>query len=68
MVDELLDRMRWIADSGFSGSPRDKVGPGLRALSHRDRSIYFRIEGDAVHVLRVIHQRRDLKSQDFGQP
>jgi toxin ParE1/3/4 len=68
MVDELLGRMRWLADSGFSGSARDKVRPGLRALSHRDRSIYFRIEGDAVRILRVIHQRRDLRNQDFDKP
>lgn len=58
--------MVWIAEVGFTGVPRDWIRDGLRALPYRERCIYYRIDGDAVYILRVLHGRQDITSQSFG--
>jgi len=57
--------MRWLANSGFEGSPRDKMSPGLRSSPHGERTIYFRIVGNQTRIVRVVHQRRDVSRQRF---
>ena len=64
-VADLHAKMAWIAEVGFSGAPRDWIRPGLRALPYRERCIYFRIDGNAVYILRVLHGRQDIAKQDF---
>ena len=64
-VADLNAKIGWIAETGFTGVPRDWIRPGLRALPYRERCIYFRITGDAVHILRVLHGRQDVERQEF---
>lgn len=58
--------MRWIADAGFSGHPRDDLALGLRSLVHRERCIFYRIDDEEVRTVRILHGRRNLFSQDFS--
>lgn len=64
-VADLNAKIEWIAKTGFTGVPRDWIRPGLRALPYRERCIYFRIDDDAVIILRVIHGRQDVSAQEF---
>lgn len=64
-VADLNTKVEWIAATGFTGAPRDWIRSGLRALPYRNRCIYYRIEGDAVHVLRVVHGRQDVLGQEM---
>ena len=64
-VADLHDKMVWIAETGFTGAPRDWIRPGLRALPYRERCIYFRIDDKAVYILRVLHGRQDISQQAF---
>ena len=61
-IGVLTDRLFEIADHGLSGTPRDWISPGLRMTVFRDRCIYFRVLDAEVHILRVIHGRRDRDS------
>lgn len=56
-----------IAETGFTGVPRPEFGPGIRALPYRDRCIYFRVTATHFHVVRVLHGRQDLSSEDFPE-
>lgn len=38
---------------------RDHLAPGLRVTFHRAYAIYFRVAGDAVVIVRVLHGARD---------
>ena len=29
VIDEITDRFRWLAETGFTGTPRDELQPGL---------------------------------------
>lgn len=63
--DDLTARMWWIAETGFTGAPRDWIRPGLRALPYRECCICFRIDENTVTIQRVIHGRQDVSSQEF---
>ncbi|WP_417687191.1 type II toxin-antitoxin system RelE/ParE family toxin [Roseibium sp.] len=64
-VNELSSKLEWIAESGFSGVARDWIRPGLRAVIYRERCIYYRINDDAVTILRIVHERQDVSAQEF---
>ena len=64
-ADEIGERMEWIAEVDFTGVPRDHLMPGLRACLYRGRTIYYVSTADAVTVLRVMHQARNITPEDF---
>jgi toxin ParE1/3/4 len=43
-----------------SGPPSD-LRPGLRSLAVRHHRVFYRIEGDAVVVARVLHKAMDVE-------
>ena len=64
-VSDLHAKIIHLAKSGSNGVARDWISPGLRAFPLRDRCIYFRIDGDRMLVLRVLHGHQDVEQQDF---
>ncbi|MDE1159209.1 MAG: type II toxin-antitoxin system RelE/ParE family toxin [Neorhizobium sp.] len=56
-----------MAKTYFTGSPRDHISPGLRALPYRERCIYYRSFEDRVVILRVMHMAQDIKRRDFEE-
>jgi len=58
--------MRWITETGFTGQPRNELASGLRSVVYRERCIFYRIDSAQVRVVRVLHGRRDLGSQNFS--
>lgn len=65
-VAELTAKMAFIAETGFTGSPRDHVAEGLRAFPYKHRCIYYRLYDDRVVILRVLHGTQDVAGQAFG--
>jgi toxin ParE1/3/4 len=39
---------------------RPEIGPGLRSTLVRPYVIFYRVEGDVVQILRILHGMRDL--------
>ena len=62
---ELADRMNWIAQTDFTGVPRDHLMAGLRGYPFKGRTIYYVSDDEAVRILRVLHDARNVTSDDF---
>ena len=45
------------------GVARDDLRPGLRGFSVEQHLILYRINGETIHVLRVVHGRQNLSQQ-----
>ena len=39
---------------------RDEVVPGLRSMLVHPYTIFYRVDDQAVEIVRVLHERRDL--------
>jgi len=44
----------------YSGRRRDSLLPGLRSVPAAPYVIFYRVRGDAVEIVRVLHGRRDI--------
>jgi toxin ParE1/3/4 len=64
-VADLTGKIERISQIGLSGTARDWIRPGLRALPYRDRCFYFRIDDNALYLLRVLHGKQDVEKQEF---
>lgn len=67
LLSEINRKIAWIAESGFLGVPRDELSLGLRALPFKDRCIYFRVMGSRIYIVRILHGRQDISSEDFPE-
>jgi toxin ParE1/3/4 len=65
LVEEIEAKIRDMAASGYTGVARDWIRPGLRALPFRDRCIYFRVDETSLYVLRIVHGKQAIDSDDF---
>lgn len=66
-IDDLTKKLFSLAAAGVTGVPRDWISPGLRAFPYRERCFYFRIIDDALVVVRVLHGRQDVTTQEFPE-
>ena len=64
-MEDLTQKIAWIAETDFTGSPRDQILPGLRALPYRQRCIYYRSHPDRIVILRVLHGAQDRLAAKF---
>ncbi|MFN0113358.1 MAG: type II toxin-antitoxin system RelE/ParE family toxin [Paracoccaceae bacterium] len=58
-VDDIREKMRSLAKGDLPGAAADEVGPGLRRQIAGSHAIWFRVEGERLRVVRVLHQSRD---------
>ena len=49
-----------LRDHPLAGRARDESRPGLRSVVARPYVIFYRVRGNSVEVVRVLHSRRDL--------
>jgi toxin ParE1/3/4 len=61
-VDELTGKFRTIAERPLSYPNRADLVPDLRSALHGKYLLLFRIEGECVVILRVLHGARDIGS------
>jgi len=62
---ELTAKLKKLADTGITGSPRDWVRSGLRGFPYKDRCFYFRIVENKMIMVRVLHSKRDVAALEF---
>jgi toxin ParE1/3/4 len=55
----ILDAMQRLREYPAIGEERDDLGRPYRRLIVAQHVIYYRIEENAVRVIRVVHSRRD---------
>ncbi|WP_027057933.1 type II toxin-antitoxin system RelE/ParE family toxin [Mesorhizobium loti] len=66
LVDALERRWDLLTLHPFSGAPRDDIAPGIRHLVVGDYLTLYRVGGDAIEILRVLHGRRNIEADDLG--
>jgi toxin ParE1/3/4 len=59
LVDEIIRRFDLLADQPGMGRARPEFGIGVRSFAVENYVIYYRQEGNAVLIARVLHGRRD---------
>nr|WP_292383196.1 type II toxin-antitoxin system RelE/ParE family toxin [Mesorhizobium sp.] len=52
--------------ASFSGAPRDDIAPRIRHLIVGEYLTLYRVGGDAIEILRVLHGRRNIEADDLG--
>ncbi|MBN9563198.1 MAG: type II toxin-antitoxin system RelE/ParE family toxin [Alphaproteobacteria bacterium] len=63
VIGSITRRIYVLARFPNAGRPRDdELGVGRRSLPARDYVIVYRLDGNDVLVLRVVHGRRDIKA------
>lgn len=50
---------RLLREHPFAGQERPEIDQAARSLSHRPYRIIYRIDIDAVVIVRIVHQSRD---------
>lgn len=61
-VDSIVVKCESISESPYMGRARPELGSGVRSLPHEEYIIYYRVSGDGIDVLRVIHGARDISA------
>ncbi|MBU6371533.1 MAG: type II toxin-antitoxin system RelE/ParE family toxin [Alphaproteobacteria bacterium] len=69
-AERLLDRVdatvARLTDFPLIGLPRETIGPGLRSIRVRPfrHLIFYRVSGDELVLVRLLHGARQLNVQD----
>lgn len=59
-VQEILDRCDKIADMPLASPLRPELGEGFRMLVFKSYLIFYRIDGDAIRIERILHGARNI--------
>ncbi len=58
---ELDATIRGLGERPERGLNRDHMQPGLKSVTHRTRHhIFYRIRGEFVQIVRILHTRRNM--------
>ena len=63
LIDSITERFFLLAGFPYAGRVRNDLRPGLRSFPVGDYVIFYRIAGEDVHILHVVHGRRDSETQ-----
>jgi toxin ParE1/3/4 len=61
-VDLLVRHFRLLGDNPHAGRRRDELRPGYRSFPVGEYLILYRIAQPGVHIMHVVHGRRDLEA------
>ena len=64
LVDALERRLTLLTLHPFSGGPRDDIAPGIRHLIVGEYLTLYRVDDDAIEIVRVLHGRRNVGADD----
>lgn len=64
-VLDIQGKIARLAEIGATGAPREEFGVAVRSFPYKNRIIYFRITGDMLMVLRVLHGHQSNDNLDF---
>jgi toxin ParE1/3/4 len=54
---QLKQRIAQLRELPFIGAPRNDVRPGIRLLIFKAHNIPYRVNGETVEIVRVLHRR-----------
>jgi toxin ParE1/3/4 len=60
LLREIASCVDRLSRHPLSGRPRTELSPGLRSVLILPYSVFYRVTEEAVEIVRVLHERRDL--------
>ncbi len=63
ILDAINERIENLRKLPLSGPLRDDLSPGLRYFVEKDYLVFYRVEDEEVHIIRVLHGKRDLDAE-----
>jgi toxin ParE1/3/4 len=64
-VEEVIETAETLRTIPVRQHERRELGAGLRSIRVRSYMIFYRVDGDAVSILRVLHGSRNITSKLF---
>jgi toxin ParE1/3/4 len=58
-LDAIFERFAWLAGNAAFWHPMDDLAPGLCCYPHARHVIYFRLIGQRLDIVRVLHGRME---------
>lgn len=62
VVETITDTFLQLSKHSNLGRRRDDIRKGLRSINAGNYVVIYRVEGNDVRILHVVHGRRDIKS------
>jgi toxin ParE1/3/4 len=59
----IFDEIRFICVNRNAGNSMDHIRKGYRASKVKSHLIFYRIQNDAVEIIRIIHERMDIENR-----
>lgn len=59
-VDQLFERMCLLAEQPHLGRACDQLRSGYRRVLSSHHIIFYRIDGDSVVIVRILHEKMDF--------
>lgn len=66
LVESFIARWELLATQPRSGAQRDDLAAGVRHVVIGNYLAFYRLAGDGVEIVRVIHGRRAIRPEDIG--
>jgi len=63
-VDRLIRHLNQLCDYPYSGPERPDIAADARSLAHQRWLALYRVDADAVRILRIVDATRDLLRLD----
>jgi toxin ParE1/3/4 len=60
LLHEIAERAVGLSQRPFLGRPQIELMSGLRSILVHPYAVIYRVTDDAVEIVRVLHERRDL--------
>lgn len=64
-VQELREKCRWLTEMPRSAPARPELGPDIRSRPAGNYVIYYRPVSNAVEIVRILHDRREVDPDMF---
>ncbi len=62
LIESIIDGIFLVARHPFAGRLRNELRAGLRSFPIRSYVLFYRIDGENINILRVLHGQRDIET------
>ena len=66
-IDAIRCKTESLSETALRHARCPEIAPGFRKARSGSHLIYYRVEGDLVDVIRILHQRMDAKSDSLDE-
>ncbi len=67
VIDEITTAFGMLTNNPNAGRPRSEISATMRSFQVGSYSIFYAASKSGIEIVRVMHNRRDVKSDDIAQ-